>query len=153
MRASLILVMAVALVLAMPANSAAKRSLNLADLPAAVQKTVLEQEQRATILRLETTSLNEQEVYEVQFKDGVSRRTVLIDSKGTVLQIREKIALSKVSPAARKVIESSVGNGKIVGLETVKSASGLIAAYQVKFKRNGAQSKLRISPDGRLAPE
>jgi hypothetical protein len=154
MRAFLTLVLAVTLALVMPARCAdGKGSLKIADLPAAVRKTVLQQKQQAKITQLEKTSLGGEEAYEVQFTHGASRRTVFIAGTGTVLQVKENISLSKVSLAARKAIESSVGNGTIVTLEAVKSASGLIAAYEVKFRKNGTQSELRISPDGRLAPE
>jgi hypothetical protein len=130
-----------------------KQNVKLADLPATVRKSVLEQKQQARILRLEKTLQEGKEVYEVQLKSGVVTKTVFIDDAGTVLEIKQPIPLSQVSPAAKKVIESSVQNGRIVTLESVKSASGLIAAYQVRFTRNGTESRLRVGPDGRLVPE
>jgi|HubBroStandDraft_6_1064221.scaffolds.fasta_scaffold112595_2 hypothetical protein len=130
-----------------------KQNVKLADLPATVRKSVLEQKQQARILRLEKTLQEGKEIYEVQLKSGVVRKTVFIDDDGAVLEIKQPIPLSQVSPAAKKVIESSVQNGKIVTLESVKSASGLIAAYQVRFTRNGTESQLRVGPDGRLVPE
>ncbi len=130
-----------------------KQNVKLADLPATVRKSVLEQKQQARILRLEKTLQEGKEIYEVQLKSGVVRKTVFIDDDGAVLEIKQPIPLSQVSPAAKKVIESSVQNGKIVTLESVKSASGLIAAYQVRFTRNGTESQLRVGPDGKLVPE
>jgi hypothetical protein len=130
-----------------------KQNVKLADLPATVRKSVLEQKQQARILRLGKTLQEGKEIYEVQLKSGVVRKTVFIDDDGAVLEIKQPIPLSQVSPAAKKVIESSVQNGKIVTLESVKSASGLIAAYQVRFTRNGTESQLRVGPDGRLVPE
>lgn len=130
-----------------------KQDLKLTDLPAAVRKTVLEQKQQASILRLVKTRQEGKEVYEVQLKSGVARKTVFINDVGTVLQIKESIPLSQTPPAAKKVIESSVENGKIMTLESVKYASGLIAAYEVRFTKNGTESRLRIGPDGSLVSE
>jgi hypothetical protein len=61
--------------------------------------------------------------------------------------------LSAVSKAAKAVIDSSVGNGTIMALESVKTASGIISAYEVRFRREGKESLLRIGPDGSLVQE
>ena len=93
------------------------------------------------------------ELYEAQTKSGSSGKTILVDQRGAVLEIDEPISLPRVPPEARRAIESSVANGKIKKLESIKLPSGVIAAYRVQFERNGKQSELRLSPDGRLVPE
>ena len=154
MTASRILLIAAVLLLVVPATAGASSSdLQLADLPAAVQKTVLQQKQHGTILHLGKILWDGHEWYEAQIRSGASSKTLRIDATGLLLEVDESIALSKVPPVARKAIESSVGNGNIKKLESIKLASGLIAAYRVQFQRNGKESELRISPDGRLVPE
>jgi len=125
----------------------------LADLPDVVRKTILEQTQHATIIRLKKTLRDGHELYEAQTKSGSSRKTIAVDERGAVLEIDEAISLSRVPPEARRAIESSVANGKIKKLESIKLPSGVIVAYRVQFERNGKQSELRLSPDGRLVPE
>jgi hypothetical protein len=134
-----------------PATTAS--DVQLADLPDVVRKTIVEQTQHATILHLRKTSRGGQELYEAQTNSGSSGKTILVDQRGAVLEIEEAISLSHVPPEARRAIESSVANGKIKKLESIKLPSGVIAAYRVQFERNGKQSELRLSPDGRLVPE
>jgi hypothetical protein len=130
-----------------------RQPVKLAGLPTAVRKTVLAQKQKGAILRLEKTSKDGKEIYEVQLKNGDLTKTVFIAVAGAILQIKQPVPLSRVSPAARKVIESSVGDGKIITLEFVQLPSGLIAAYEVKFQRNAVERFLRLAPDGTLSPE
>jgi hypothetical protein len=129
-----------------------RQPVKLADLPAAVRKTALQQK-RANIRGLEKTVQQGKEIYEVELRSGVVKRTVFIDAAGTVLEVKQPMTLSEVSPAAKTVIESSLGNGTILTLESVRTALGIIAAYEVKFDRNGKRSQLRIGPDGRLVQE
>jgi hypothetical protein len=149
MKAPSVFWFAAILLWAAPASS----DLQLADLPAAVRKTLLEQTPHSTILHLKKTSRGGHELYEAQVKSAASSKTLLVDERGVILEIDEPISLSQMPPEARKAIESSVANGKIKKLEAVKLPSGVIAAYRVQFERNGKQSELRLAPDGRPVPE
>ena len=130
-----------------------KRPVTLSDLPQAVRKTVLLQTQSSNILELARIDKDGNAVYEVEFRNARVSKTVLIDSGGTVLEIREPIQLSLVSPPAKQVIANSVGDGTIITLQCAKTGSGIIAAYEVRFKRNNKASHLRIAPDGRLVSD
>jgi hypothetical protein len=143
----------VTLLLCVVVPAATASDLQLADIPDVVRKTILEQTQRATIIHLKKTLRDGHELYEAQTKSGSSVKTILVDQRGAVLEKDEAISLSHVPPEARRAIESSVANGKIKKLESIKLPSGVIAAYRVQFERNGKQSELRLSPDGRLVPE
>jgi hypothetical protein len=146
--------LATVLLLSVSANADVSRHpVKLAELPPAVRKTALRQKQRATIRRLEKTVAEGQEIYEMELQSGIVSRTVLIDAAGQVLEIKQLIKLSALPPAAKTVIESSVGDGTILTLQSVKSPSGIIAAYEVKFRKNDKESQLRIAPDGRLVQE
>jgi hypothetical protein len=119
---------------------------------------VIERQQSGAISRIEKDSLEGREVYKVRIDKkaahgAVESRTLFVEVGGAILEIREPALLAKITPAARKAVENSIGDGQLVKLESVKLASGVIAAYQVAFKRNGANLELRIAPDGRLAPQ
>jgi hypothetical protein len=152
-RSFVLVFLLVFLAVATAAGDNSRHSVNLADLPATVRKTVLEQKQKGAILRLEKTSQDAREIYEVQFKNGELTKTVFIAAGGAILQVKQPVLLSKISRAARKTIESSVADGKIISLESVQLPPGFIAAYEVKFQRNGAERFLRLAPDGTLSPE
>jgi hypothetical protein len=130
-----------------------RRPVKLADLPAAVRKIVLQQRQDATIVRLEKTQQEGKEIYEVALRSGAITRTVSIDEAGKVREVKQPTTLSQVSRAAKSVIDSSVGNGTIRTLESVKTATGVIAAYEIKFTRDSREFRLRIGADGRLVQE
>jgi hypothetical protein len=131
-----------------------KKPVKLNDLPAEVRKTVERQKGAANILRLEKFEREGSQMYELEFSSGGSAvKTVLIDAAGKIVEIKEPIKLSEVSKAAKAVIESSVGDGHILSLDSVKTASGIISAYEVRFRREGKESLLRIGPDGSLVQE
>ena len=128
-----------------------KKPVKLNDLPAAVRRTVEGQKGATNILRLEKFEREGTQMYELELSSGGSAsKTVLIDAAGKVVEIEAPIKLSEVSKAAKAVIESSVGNGHILSLSSVKTASGIISAYEVRFRREGKESLLRIGPDGSL---
>lgn len=131
-----------------------RKPVRLNDLPAAVRKTVERQKGAANISKLEKFEREGSEIYELELSGGGSAsKTVLIDTAGKVVEIKEPARLSQVSKAAKAVIDSSVGNGTILALHSVKTASGIISAYEVRFRRDGKESLLRIGPDGSLAQE
>ena len=131
-----------------------KKPARLNDLPAAVRKTVERQKGAANILRLEKFEREGSQIYELELSGGGSAsKTVLIDAAGKVLEIKEAIKLGGVSKAAKAVIDSSVGDGTILSLNSVKTSSGIITAYEVRFSREGKESLLRIGPDGSLVQE
>jgi hypothetical protein len=131
-----------------------KKPVRLNDLPAEVRKAVERQKGAANILRLEKFEREGSQIYELELSGGGSAsKTVLIDSAGKIVEIKQPIKLGEVSKAAKAVIDSSVGNGTILSLNSVKTASGIITAYEVKFSREGKESLLRIGPDGSLVQE
>lgn len=132
-----------------------REAVKLAELPPAVRDTVVQQKRYATIRQLEKTVDEGKVIYELKLQQPPAHttKTIFIDAAGTVVQIKQPIALSVVSPAARRVIQSSVGNGTILTLQSVQTASGILAAYELTFRRNGRESQLRIGPDGALVQE
>jgi hypothetical protein len=130
-----------------------KQRLNLASVPPAVRKTALEEKGNGKIIGLASKQQEGKDIYKLELESGTTRRTVYMDAAGTVLEVKLRTTLSQVSPAAKRIIESSVGNGTMLNLESVQTASGIIKAYEVEFSRNGKQSRLMIGPDGRLTEE
>jgi hypothetical protein len=130
-----------------------RQPLKLADLPPVVRQTVTRQQAGGNLLRLEKIVREGNQIYELEFSNDAARKIVVIDSEGKVLEIRQPAKLAEVSKAAKAVIESSVGKGKLISLESVKTAAGIVASYQVQFEVEGKKTLLRIRPDGSLAQE
>jgi hypothetical protein len=134
---------------------ATSQSLKLSQVPPAVRKTIAQQTKAegTVLVGLQRISRANRELYSAQLQTNRNSRTMILERTGAIVEIREPIALSHVSPEAKKVIQSSVGNGEILQLESVKLTSGLIAAYRLRFTRAGKDSELRIAPNGKLAPD
>ena len=130
-----------------------RQSIKPADLPQAVRETVNRQQAGGTLLRLEKFVREEIPIYEAEFSNGAAKKFVVIDADGKVLEIRQPVNLGEISKAAKAVIESSVGKGKLISLESVKTEAGIVASYQVQFEVAGKKTLLRIRPDGSLAQE
>jgi hypothetical protein len=124
-----------------------------AELPPVVRQTVTRQQAGGNLLRLEKILREGNQIYELEFSNGAARKIVMIDGEGKVLEIRQPVKLAEVSKAAKAVIESSVGKGKLISLESVKTETGIVASYQVQFEVEGKKTLLRIRPDGSLAQE
>ena len=130
-----------------------RQAVKLAELPSAVRESAKRQQAGGNLLRLEKIVREGVSIYELEFSNGAARKIVVMEAAGKVLEIRQLVKLTEVSKAARAVIESSVGKGKFISLESVKTEAGIVAAYQVQFEVEGKKSLLRVRPDGSLAQE
>lgn len=130
-----------------------RQAIKLAELPPVVRQTVAQQQGGGNLLRLEKIVREGNEIFELEFSNDSVRKIAVIDREGKILEVRQPVKLAEVSKAARAVVESSVGKGKLISVEGVKTAAGIVAAYQVQFEVGGKKTLLRIRPDGSLAQE
>ena len=76
-----------------------EKKLKRSDLPAAVQKTLDQESQGATIRGYSSETDNGQLVYEVEMRVRGHGRDVLIGADGSVMEIEEEVALDSVRVA------------------------------------------------------
>ncbi|MGH9393729.1 MAG: hypothetical protein ACRD1E_06120 [Terriglobales bacterium] len=145
-------VMAGALALACGAlASAQEKPMAMAQLPAAVQKTVQDQvAQGATVRRLLTDQEGGQLEYEAELTVQGKHRDLSMDANGNVLEAEDAVALAEVPAAARKALSRA---GKVVSVEAVSQHGKLVAYEAVVRKANGKRSEVRVTPEGKPAPE
>jgi hypothetical protein len=91
-----------------------RQPIKLADLPAVVRRTVMQQKGSANTRRLEKTVQEGNQIYELELRSAFVRKTVLSALEEKFLEVKKPTMLSEVSPAARTVNESSVGDRKSV---------------------------------------
>jgi hypothetical protein len=146
MRASTILLTLPLLMIASGAPGAEKR-VKMADLPAAVQKTVQEQSKYATVRGLSEEVENGKTYYEAELKVGGHNKDLLIDPTGSIVEIEEEVTLTSAPAAVQQALKKQAGKGQILGVESV-TKNHAIVAYEARIKTAGKTSEISVSPEG-----
>jgi hypothetical protein len=129
--------------------SGQEKKIKRSDLPPAVEKTVAEQSQGATIRGFSEEKENGLTFYEAELLVNGHTRDVLIDANGQVAEIEEQIAFESLSPAVRDGLQAKAGSGKIGKVESL-TKKGKLVAYEAKVLNNGRKSEIQVGPDGKL---
>jgi|SRR5579859_689717 len=132
--------------------SAAEKRVKMESLPPAVQKTVQEQSEGATIRGLSQEIEDGKTFYEAELKINGHGKDVLIDSAGSVVEVEEEVAFDTAPAAVKSAIQKHAAKGKIVLVEAVSKNDSIIA-YEAKIKTAGKTSEVRVNPDGSPAKE
>lgn len=144
------LIIAVA-VLCSPAY-AGESKVKLADLPAAVQKTVKEQSQGAKLKRLLKDAQGKAVTYEAELTVNGHSKDVSIDPDGNITEVEEEVTLSAVPAPAKAALEKIAGTGKIVRVEAI-SHNGPVEVYEADIKSGKKTSEARVDPTGKEVPK
>ncbi len=127
---------------------AQEKRVEMKDLPAAVQQTVRQESQGATLVGLSEEVENGKTYYEAELKVRGHGKDVLIDSSGKVVEVEEEVTLSSLPAAVRTQIKKSVGEAKILKLESI-TRDGKLAGYEATVEMNGRRSEISMGPDGK----
>jgi uncharacterized membrane protein YkoI len=132
---------------------AADKPVKMADLPAAVQKTVEEQSKGAVIRGLSKEVENGKTYYEAELKVNGHNKDLLIDPSGTLVEVEDEVALDSVPPAAKAALLKHAGKGKVLSVESV-TKDQTVVAYEAKIKTAGGKTtEFKVSPEGAPAKE
>ena len=129
-------------------------SLAVSDLPAAVQKTVKEQQGGRTVADIDKEMWNGQTVYEVEFKEkGPNSRIYIATDGSIVLNKGDRGAylgtqLSETPQAVQDTVKRTVPNAVIADVDR-KTKDGK-AIYKVEIKQEGLNRHLEIAESGAL---
>src|SRR2546423_14931761 len=129
-------------------TSAQERKLKRSDLPAAVQKTVDQESQGATIRGYSSETDNGQIVYEVEMRMRGHGRDVLIGADGSVMEIEEEVALDSLPAPVRDGLRQLAGRGRITNVESL-TKHGAIVAYEAHVRTGTKRSEVQVGPDGK----
>lgn len=132
-------------------------AVSMNDLPAAVQKTVREQQAGRTVEDIDKETWNGQTIYEVEFKEqGPNSRlhiaadgTLVVDkntSTATGRNVLRGTQLSDTPAAVQATVKRMAGDAEIadVDKETWQGRN----AYEVEIRREGVNRELLIAEDG-----
>ncbi len=129
------------------ATAPAQKKLQVKDLPAAVQKTVLEQTRGADIRNIGKETENGVTQYEVETMVNGRRRDFNVDNKGTLLVVEEETTLDAIPAAAKAAIEKKAAGGKLGLVEIMTRGKETLyeAAYTSKAGKHG---EVLVKADG-----
>jgi hypothetical protein len=128
--------------------STQERKLKRSDLPAAVQKTVDQESQGATIRGYSRETENGQVEYEVALRVRGHNKDVSIAPDGSVLEIEEMVALDSLPAAVKAGLVQLAGSGKITRVESL-TKRGAIVAYEAQVRTGAKRSEVQVGPDGK----
>ena len=124
------------------------KSLKLADLPAAVQKTVQANLKGAEIRNIGKEKEDGVEQYEIETVLNGKARDFNVDSKGALLLVEEATTIEAVPAAAKATIMKKAGDGKLGVVETF-AKTGQPMMYEAAYTdAKGKKHEVLVKADG-----
>jgi hypothetical protein len=140
--------MTVLLSVSMSAQEKGEKSLQLKDLPAAVQKTVQDNLKGGQIKSIGKEKEDGVQQYEVETTLSGKSRDFNVDAKGNLLVVEEATTIDAIPAAAKAGILKKVANGKLTGVETF-TKTGQAAMYEAAYTdAKGKKHEVLVKADG-----
>jgi hypothetical protein len=125
-----------------------ERKIQRSDLPTAVQETVAVQASGARILGFSEETENGQTFYEAELMTNGRRRDVLMDSKGSIVEVEQEIPIGSLPATVKHGLQFKAGKGgKLLKVESL-TKRGKLVAYEAKVFRAGTRSEVQVGPNG-----
>ncbi|HKE90108.1 MAG TPA: PepSY-like domain-containing protein [Gemmatimonadales bacterium] len=116
-------------------------------LPPAVASAFHQTYPAARVLNVSKERRDGKVVYEIESRDGETRRDLIYSTTGAVLEIEERIPVDSVPAVVRAAAERRVAGGKLVGAERV--TRGTVILFEVQLRLNGRSRFLTYDPEGK----
>lgn len=127
---------------------AAEKSLQLKDLPAAVQRTVQDTLKGGEIKNIGKETEKGVSQYEVETMLNGKHRDFNVDSKGTLLVVEEEASIDSIPAPAKAAIMKKVGTGKLGMVETF-TKPGSETMYEAAWTtKAGKKHEVLVKADG-----
>jgi hypothetical protein len=136
------------LLLIVSAASAREKKIKRSDLPPAVEKTVAAQSAGATIVGFSQEKEHGQTFYEAEMTVNGHSKDLLIDARGTVVEVEEEVALNDLPSDVQAGLAAKAHGGTIFKVESIKKPDKLVA-YEAHVDTNGKKSEIQVGPDGK----
>jgi hypothetical protein len=130
-----------------------EKSLQLKDLPAAVQKTVQDNLKGGEIKKIGKEKEDGVEQYEVESVRNGKSRDYNVDVKGNLLSVEEATTIDAIPVPARASILKKVADGKLTVIETF-TKTGQQMMYEASYTdKKGKKHEVLVMVDGTEAKE
>jgi len=126
---------------------AQEKKIKREQLPPAVEKTVAQESQGATIKGFATEVEHRQRFYEVSLIVDGHGKDILMDRNGNIVEVEEEVSLNSLPSAVQEALRKAAGSGTI---ETVESLTkkGTLVAYEGHVKTGKRRSEIQVGPNG-----
>lgn len=143
---SLFLVGAVSLLL-LAASAPAEKVVPRSALPAAVEKTVQEQSQGATIKAITSETEGGVFEYEVEMTVNGHGRDIAIAKDGTLLEIEDEVTIDSLPAAVKAALTTKAAGAKITKVESLTKKNKLVA-YEAATLKGTKKGEIQVGPNG-----
>ena len=118
------------------------------ELPPAVERTVAQQSQGATIRGFSKEIENRQTTYEMELSlAGGRTRDITMDAAGDVIEVEEEMGLDSVPPLVLQAITARAGAAPVSRVERITKL-GTVVAYEAHLTVNGQRQEMQVGPNG-----
>jgi uncharacterized membrane protein YkoI len=104
----------------------------------------------ATNVKYEDTEADGKRFYEIEFKDKGNEFEALYQPDGTLLEIKEEIAMTALPQPVIQSVNKAHPNGIIQEVERIMKPGGYIVGYEVEIRDGGKELELTLGSDGRV---
>jgi hypothetical protein len=143
-----LVVCALAVLVSSATLTAQEKKIARKDLPGAVEKTVREQSEGATIKGFSTEVEGGKKIYEVQMTVNGHARDLSIDGQGHVLEIEDEVAFASLPAEVQEGLKKAAGTATLGKIEAL-TKSGKLVAYESVVTSGGKHHEIQVGPDGK----
>jgi hypothetical protein len=116
-------------------------------LPPAVERTVAQQSQGATIRGFSKEVEHGQTTYEIELTITGRSKDVTMDSTGAVIEVEEQVVLDSLAPAVQQAIKAQAGTATLGTVERLTKGEKVVA-YEAHVTVNGKRREIQVGPNG-----
>jgi len=129
-------------------GAAQEKKISRQDLPAAVEKTVAEQANGATIRGFSTEMEKGKRLYEAELIVNGHSKDISMDANGKIVEIEEEVSMDSLPANVKQSLTQSAGAGTITKVESL-TKEGKLVAYEAVVKTGTKRSEIQVGPDGK----
>lgn len=127
--------------------SAVEKKVQRSALPSAVEKTVQEQSQGATIKGISSETEDGVFQYEVEMIADGHGKDVAVAKDGTLLEIEEEVAMNSLPANVQTALTAKAAGAKITKVESL-TKKGKLVAYEAATLKGSKKGEIQVGPSG-----
>lgn len=127
---------------------AQEKKIKREELPPAVEKTVSEQSQGATIKGFSTEVEKGKRLYEIELWVNGHGKDISMDKDGKIVEVEEEVAMDSLPPEVKTGLTRAAGSGTITRVESL-TKGGKLVAYEAGVKNGPKHSEVQVGPNGK----
>jgi hypothetical protein len=118
------------------------------ELPPAVEKTLTQESNGATVRGFSTEVENGKRIYEAELTINGHGKDISMDEHGNVVEVEEEVSMNALPPAVRAGLIQAAGKGTIGTVESI-TKDGKLVAYEAVAKSGTKRTEVQVAPDGK----